>query len=125
MDWTPDEDTLNLIRHVAIQNAIEYEGKGAIGSVIGRIMGMRADLRQHGKIVTGLVAQEVNKANASAASDGLESLRNVLSQEAPHLLEKREVKERRTGLPDLKDAQKGKVVLRFAPNPNGPLSFGH
>ena len=125
MDWTPDEDTLDLIRHVAIQNAIEYEGKGAIGSVIGRIMGMRADLRQHGKIVTGLVAQEVNKANASAASDGLESLRSVLSQEAPHLLEKREVKERRTGLPDLKDAQKGKVVLRFAPNPNGPLSFGH
>lgn len=125
MDWTPDEDTLDLIRHVAIQNAIEYEGKGAIGSVIGRIMGMRADLRQHGKIVTGLVAQEVNKANASAASDGLESLREILSEEAPHLLEKREVKERRTGLPDLKDAEKGNVVLRFAPNPNGPLSFGH
>lgn len=125
MDWTPDEDTLDLIRHVAIQNAIEYEGKGAIGSVIGRIMGMRADLRQHGKIVTSLVAQEVNKANASAASDGLESLRDILSEEAPHLLEKREVKERRTGLPELKDAEKGNVVLRFAPNPNGPLSFGH
>jgi len=125
MDWTPDEDTLDLIRHVAIQNAIEYEGKGAIGSVIGRIMGMRADLRQHGKIVTGLVAQEVNKANASAATDGLESLREILTSEAPHLLEKREVKERRTGLPELKDAEKGNVVLRFAPNPNGPLSFGH
>jgi len=107
MDWTPDEDTLDLIRHVAIQNAIEYEGKGAIGSVIGRIMGMRADLRQHGKIVTGLVAQEVNKANASAATDGLESLREILTSEAPHLLEKREVKERRTGLPELKDAEKG------------------
>jgi len=125
MDWTPDEDTLDLIRHVAIQNAIEYEGKGAIGSVIGRIMGMRADLRQHGKVVTGLVAEEVNKANASAASEGLESLRDILSEEAPHLLEKREVKERRTGLPELKDAKKGNVVLRFAPNPNGPLSFGH
>lgn len=125
MDWTPDEDTLDLIRHVAIQNAIEYEGKGAIGSVIGRIMGMRADLRQHGKIVTGLVAQEVNKANASAATDGLESLREILTSEAPQLLEKREVKERRTGLPELKDAEKGNVVLRFAPNPNGPLSFGH
>jgi len=86
---------------------------------------MRADLRQHGKVVTGLVAQEVNKANASAASEGLESLRDILSEEAPHLLEKREVKERRTGLPELKDAKKGNVVLRFAPNPNGPLSFGH
>ncbi|MDA9168129.1 glutamate--tRNA ligase, partial [Candidatus Poseidonia alphae] len=69
--------------------------------------------------------QEVNKANASAATDGLESLREILTSEAPHLLEKREVKERRTGLPELKDAEKGNVVLRFAPNPNGPLSFGH
>lgn len=125
MDWTPDEETRNLIRHVSIQNAIEYEGKAAIGSVIGRIMGMRADLRQHGKIVTGLVAQEVNKANSSAAHEGLDSLKEILAKEAPHLLEKREVKERRTGLPELKHAEKGKVVLRFAPNPNGPLSFGH
>jgi glutamyl-tRNA synthetase len=48
-----------------------------------------------------------------------------LEAEAPHLLEKREKKERREGLPELKNAVKGKVVLRFAPNPNGPLSFGH
>jgi glutamyl-tRNA synthetase len=125
MDWTPDDETANLIRHVAIQNAIEYEGKAAIGSVIGRIMGMRTDLRQHGKIVTGLVAKEVNKANSTAAAEGLDVLKEILEKEAPHLLEKREVKERRTGLPDLKNAEKGKVVLRFAPNPNGPLSFGH
>ena len=125
MDWAPDGETLNLIRHVAIQNAIEYEGKAAIGSVIGRIMGMRTDLRQHGKIVTGLVAQEVNKANTSAAKEGLDALKAILAEEAPHLLEKREVKERRIGLPELENAEKGKVVLRFAPNPNGPLSFGH
>ena len=125
MDWQPDEETHDLIRHVAIQNALEYEGKAAVGSVIGRIMGMRDDLRQYGKIVTGLVAQQVNAANTMAAEQGLEAVRKVLEREAPHLLEKREVKARREGLPDLKNAEKGKVVLRFAPNPNGPLSFGH
>ena len=66
MDWQPDADTEALIRHVALQNALEYEGKAAIGSVIGRIMAMRGDLRQHGKAVTGLVAQQVNAANAMA-----------------------------------------------------------
>ena len=66
MTWEPDETTRNLIRHVALQNSLEYEGKGAIGSVIGRIMGMRADLRAHGKAVTGLVAQEVQAANKLA-----------------------------------------------------------
>ena len=53
MDWQPDADTEALIRHVALQNALEYEGKAAIGSVIGRIMAMRgSDLRQHGKTVS-------------------------------------------------------------------------
>jgi len=125
MTWEPDETTRNLIRHVALQNSLEYEGKGAIGSVIGRIMGMRADLRAHGKAVTGLVAQEVQAANKLAETGGLDSIRSVLEKEAPHLLEKRETKERREGLPELNNATKGKVVLRFAPNPNGPLSFGH
>ena len=40
MSWTPDDATMNLIRHMAIQNAIEYEGKANPGSVIGRIMGL-------------------------------------------------------------------------------------
>ena len=51
MDWTPDDTTLNLIRHVALQNVLEYEGKAAVGSVIGQIMGMRDDLKRHGKAV--------------------------------------------------------------------------
>ena len=125
MSWSPDEATLNSFRHLAIQNAIEYEGKAAPGSVIGRLMGSRADLRPHGKIISPLIAKAVAEANAMAAREGLDALRAVLNEEAPHLLEKREKKERRVGLPELKNAEKGKVVLRFAPNPNGPMSFGH
>ena len=64
--WEPDQATLDLIRHVALQNTLEYNGKAAVGSVIGRIMAMRDDLKQHGKQVTGLVAQEVNRANGLA-----------------------------------------------------------
>ncbi len=125
MSWTPDDETLDLIRHTAIQNAIEYEGKANPGSVIGRIMGMNTDLRPHGKLISPLIASAVGDANSLAQSEGIEHLVGILEQEAPHLLEKREKKERRVGLPELKNAEKGKVVLRFAPNPNGPLSFGH
>ena len=125
MTWEPDEKTLASFRHLAIQNAIEYEGKAAAGSVIGRLMATRSDLRPHGKIISPLIAQAVNEANAMAVEMGIGALRELLEEEAPHLLEKREKKERREGLPLLQNATKGKVVLRFAPNPNGPLSFGH
>ena len=125
MDWTPDEATDTMLWHMAIQNAIEYSGKANPGSVIGRIMGMRQDLRQYGKSLSPLIAKKVAQANDLAGEQGLDYLRTILQNEAPHLLEEREKQTRREGLPELNSAQKGKVVLRFAPNPNGPLSFGH
>jgi len=99
MTWTPDEKTLASFRHLALQNAIEYEGKAAPGSVIGRLMGTRSDLRPHGKIISPLIAKAVTEANAMAAEKGIEALQAILEQEAPHLLEKREKKERREVLP--------------------------
>ncbi|MGB1689604.1 MAG: hypothetical protein ACPHDM_02790, partial [Candidatus Poseidoniaceae archaeon] len=100
MEWQPDQETLDLIRHLALQNSYQYDGKGQAGSVISRIMGSRADLRPHGKHVAPLVAKEVAKANALAQSEGLDSIREILENEAPDLLE-RKVQTRREGLPDL------------------------
>ena len=125
MDWSPDVKTETMLWHMAIQNAIEYSGKAAPGSVIGRIMSMRQDLRPHGKILSPLIAQKVSQANNLASEQGLDYLRKILAEEAPELLEEREKQVKREGLPELKNAEQGKVVLRFAPNPNGPLSFGH
>ena len=125
MDWSPDDETDKMLWHMAIQNAIEYSGKAAAGSVIGRLMAARTDLRPYGKTLSPLIAQKVAKANSLATDKGLDFLRDILEQEAPSLLEERKKQARRIGLPELVNAEKGKVVLRFAPNPNGPLSFGH
>ena len=124
MEWEPDQETLDLIRHLALQNSLQYSGKGQAGSVISRIMGNRADLRQFGKFIAPLVAKAVTESNAKAQKDGLDSITKILESEAPELLE-RKVQTRREGLPDLPNLEKRKPVLRFAPNPNGPLSFGH
>ena len=125
MDWSPDVETDTMLWHMAIQNAIEYSGKAAPGSVIGRLMSIRQDLRQYGKVLSPLIAQKVAQANKLASDEGLDYLRGILENEAPELLEEREKQVKREGLPELPNAVKGKVVLRFAPNPNGPLSFGH
>jgi glutamyl-tRNA synthetase len=124
MEWTPDDEVTDLIRHLALQNSLQYSGKGQAGSVISRIMGSRADLRPHGKHLAPLVAKAVVTANAMANTEGLEAIESILEAEAPHLLEKK-VQTRREGLPELPNLNGRKPVLRFAPNPNGPLSFGH
>lgn len=113
-----------LLRKYALQNALEYDGQGQVGSVMGRVMGENADLRSRAKELTGFIAAQVNEANTLAAEKGLEHIRKLLESESPDALEKK-VKERREGLPPLPNAEDGEVVLRFAPNPNGPLSLGH
>ncbi|MDP6899219.1 MAG: glutamate--tRNA ligase [Candidatus Thalassarchaeaceae archaeon] len=118
------DDIAALLRKYALQNALEYEGVGQVGSVMGRVMSENPDLRSNAQTLTSHIEAAVNDANALAVSHGLEHIRQILLDESPDALEKK-TKERREGLPELPNATTGKVVLRFAPNPNGPLSLGH
>tara|TARA_B100001146_G_scaffold11993_1_gene9708 strand:- start:2660 stop:4399 length:1740 start_codon:yes stop_codon:yes gene_type:complete len=119
-----EPEVVALLRKYALQNALEYDGQGQVGSVMGRVMGENPDLRSRAQELTGFIASQVAEANALAVKKGLDHIRTILEDESPDALEKK-VKERREGLPPLPNAEIGKVVLRFAPNPNGPLSFGH
>jgi glutamyl-tRNA synthetase len=119
-----EPEVVALLRKYALQNALEYDGQGQAGSVMGRVMGENPDLRARASELTGFIDEQVAEANALAAEMGLEHVRSILENESPDALEKK-VKERREGLPPLPNAESGKVVLRFAPNPNGPLSLGH
>ena len=110
MDWSPDDETDTMLWHMAIQNAIEYSGKAAPGSVIGRLMSIRQDLRQYGKVLSPLIAQKVAQANKLASDEGLDYLRGILENEAPELLEE-EKQVKREGLPELPNAVKGKSCI--------------
>ena len=113
MDWSPDEKTETMLWHMAIQNAIEYSGKAAPGSVIGRLMSIRQDLRPHGKILSPLIALKVNQANSLASKEGIEYLRNILAEEAPELLQEREKQARREGLPELINADRSLSLIHI------------
>ncbi len=124
MSWVPDSELEKNIFHLAIQNSLQYDGQGQLSSVMGKVMGTYPEARPHAKDLTLIIKKFVEEANNLAENQGLEHLRKILEENAPELLE-RKIKEKREGLPELKNAIQGKVVLRFAPNPNGPLSFGH
>ena len=121
-EW--DSEIENIVRKYALQNAVEYNGAGQSGSVLGRILGERSDLRSRARELRQLVDIEVENANNLAKNEGIGAVRGILENTNPEALN-RQKQIKRTGLKDLSNAVIGKVILRFAPNPNGPLTLGH
>ena len=116
-------EVVAAVRKFALQNALEYGGAGQAGSVLGRLLSEKPDLRPEAKRLMGIVAEEVGVANALALGEGIEAVRAELERSAPDALERQ--KHRKVeGLKAL-PGDTSSVVLRFAPNPNGPLTLGH
>ena len=111
------------VRKYALQNALEYCGQGVSGSVLGRVLAEKEHLRVRVKGLLSLVNEEVTRANSIAREDGIEMVRKELESFAPEALD-RERQKKNEGLKDL-PGNTSEVILRFAPNPNGPLSLGH
>ncbi len=103
----------------ALQNAIEHGGKASSGSVLGKVISLDPSLK--GKIKE--ILPEIENVVEEVNSKTLEEQRSLLQKIAPEMLEKKKIVEKKE-LPPLPDV-KGKVVMRMAPSPSGPLHIGH
>ena len=117
------EDLERLIRGYALKNAVEHGGKAVVGSVVSMIMTDRPDLRPMAREIARLAARIVGEVN----SMGIEEQRRVLGEEYPELARPRRREERgeEKRLPPLPGAEKGRVVTRFAPNPDFAMHIGN
>jgi len=99
-----------------VQNALKY-GKPSEKAVIGKVIAENPELKGRIKEVINVVRECIEEFN------------NLDSRSREELIRKfgvieRRIEKKEIGLPPLKDAEKGKVVMRFAPNPNGPPTLG-
>jgi len=118
---TLDAEDIRSIEKYTLQNAVKYGKPPQMGAVMGRVMAECPHLRPMAKEVTPIIQQVLTEV---AAGDP-DSWRKRLESIAPELIEELSVKkEPEKGLKPLDVAEGEKVVMRFAPNPNGPPTLG-
>ena len=104
---------------MALQNAIFFKGTANPKAVVGKILGENPEYRSKAAEITPLIESIVAEINSMGLDNQMKAL-DILGA-APIVKEK---KERIYELPELKDTD-GKVVMRIAPGPSGPLHIGH
>lgn len=107
--------TEDVIKAYALENAIKHDGKANTGAVLS---GLFAEGLEKSMIKDFMpkIQKIVHNVNSMSVDEQKKELEN-----SPKI-SKRKIRE---GLPELPNAEKGKVVMRIAPFPSGPLHIGN
>jgi len=110
-------DLSELIYKYALFNASQHNGKANPGSIMGKIISENPEVKTKTKEVMNEIREVVKEIEKLSA----EEQKKIIEKKYPDLLEKK--KQEARVLPKLENTEN--LVMRFAPNPNGPLSLGH
>ncbi len=111
-----------VARAYALLNAVKHEGKAALGPVMGKIMAAKPEWRSYAKEIVAIVRRIVEEVNKLSS----EEQKRLLEERYSWVLEAAEKKaEEEKKLPPLPNAVEGRVVTRFAPNPDFVIHLGN
>lgn len=117
LENTPIEE---LIRKLALLNAIRHEGKAQTGPVVGKVLAEKPELRAKVKEITVLINKVVEEVNTLSITEQ----KSIIKENWPEALAMEKIEEEKR-LPPLPNVDKyPQVVTRFSPNPDCVLHLG-
>ena len=115
-----DEEIREVIRRLALINAVNHGGNAQAGPVIGKLLAEKPDLKKRVKEIGSIVAEIIEQVNKLH----FEEQRRIVENNWPELLVKEKVEEEKR-LPKLPNADRYKrIVTRFSPNPDCAIHLG-
>lgn len=108
----------DLIYKYSLLNAVEHDGKADAQAVLGKVIAGNSSLKERIKEII----PEIKKIVSDVNSLSIEEQKNILNKLGVKIEERKIIQ---AGLPELANAVNGKVVMRLAPYPSGPLHIGN
>lgn len=113
----PKKKLEKLILKHTIVNAFRHSGSANAKAVLGKVVSEEPELKADVKNVMKIITSSVSDVNSWSTAK--------LKKEFDKLKIKPKKKVKKAELPSLPKAVKGKVVMRLAPFPSGPLHIGN
>ena len=111
-------DLEEIIYKHALLNASKHKGNANPGAVMGSIMSSEPELRSKAKEIGSIMGNIVSEVNNLSLDE------QASEMEKYNIKVEKKVKTKEKGLQELPGSHEN-IVLRFAPNPSGPLHIGH